>query len=362
MNPNLTYLLALTYVPGLGPINQRKILQKMDAKSIWELSQNEIKTIFRGKKQFIPHFSNSTYIDLAEKQIDYCHKNNIEILDFEHPYYPEKLKLCPDAPLVLFQKGKYQFNRKLHIAVVGTRKMTNYGKNFIEKFMDELSHQPIAIVSGLAYGCDIQAHRNSLAKDISNVAVLAHGFQKISPSSHQKDSEEIIKNGCLLTEYSTFHVPEPMNFVLRNRIIAGISDAVVVVESDSKGGALATASYAQSYNREVFALPGRVDDKYSLGCNGLIHSLQASILRNAEDLMNYFQLNSASKPVQKELFIDLEVDEEKIFNFLRENGKQQIDSISNQTKIPIFTLNSLLLNLELKGIIKPYSGKFYGLI
>src|SRR5690606_3843056 len=269
------------------------------------------------------------------------------------------LKNCLDSPLILFKKGNYEWKNKLFIGIVGTRKMTAYGKKFIEEFIEDLAGQNICFVSGLAYGCDIEAHRNCVKTQIPNLAVLAHGLNRISPSAHKKEAKEIQENGALITEYSTFHNAEPINFVLRNRIIAGLCDAVIVVESDVKGGALATANYANAYNREVFALPGRVDDKFSLGCNQLIQSNQAYLIRNSEDLLNYFNLKLNPKPVQKELFITLNEEEQMIYDHLLKNGKQQIDQLSVQLGFPVFKLNGILLNLELKEIIKPLPGKFF---
>lgn len=361
MNPNLLHTLALTYIPQVGPINQRKILAITDAESFWNLSQKEQSHIFRGRKDILKHLQSSQCLDLARKELDFCTKNDIDIILHSSEFYPEKLKNCIDSPLVLFKKGNYSFNQKLHIGLVGTRKMTSYGKKFIESFLDDLSSQNITIVSGLAYGCDIEAHRIAIRNEIPNLAVLAHGLNKISPAAHKKEAVELQQYGALISEYSSFHKAEPMNFVLRNRIIAGISDAVIVVESDKKGGALATAHYANSYNREVFAVPGRVDDKLSLGCNELIQSNQAVMVRNAEDVLNYFNLKSRPKPILPELFIELNPEEKLIYDFLKTEGRQQVDTLSTSLKIPIFNLNSLLLNLELKGAIKAFSGKFYGL-
>lgn len=361
MNLEPLHTLALTYIPGIGPINQRKILSLTDSKSLWNLSKKEQNEIFRGRKDILPYLQSTECLDLAQREIEYCDRHHIEILIHSENNYPEKLKNCIDSPLVLFKKGKHDFNKNLYIGIVGTRKMTHYGKVFIEKLTSDLSNQNITIVSGLAYGCDIAAHQNSIKNQIPNLAVLAHGLNRISPSAHKKEAKELQENGALITEYSTFHNAEPINFVLRNRIIAGLCDAVIVVESDVKGGALATANYANAYNREVFAVPGRVDDKFSLGCNQLIQSNQACLIRNTQDLLNYFNLKLNPKPIQKELFIQLEAEEEIIYQFLLKNGKQQIDQLTTVLGIPVFKLNGILLNLELKGIVKPLSGKFFEL-
>ncbi|WP_159447441.1 DNA-processing protein DprA [Moheibacter sediminis] len=360
MKPNLLHLLALTYIPGMGVANAKKILKVIDdPEIIWQMNEKELNRIFRNKKDFIPHILNQSPLRLAEKEIIFAEKHNIEMILNSSADYPQKLRQCSDAPLVLFKKGKHDFNKNLHIGIVGTRKMTHYGKTFIDNLISDLSTQNITIVSGLAYGCDIIAHQSAIKHDLPTIAVLAHGLNKIAPAAHKKDAESLQKNGALVSEYSTFHKPEPLNFILRNRIIAGLCDAVIVVESDVKGGSLATAMYANSYNREVFAVPGRIDDKYSLGCNHLIQNNQAYLIRNAEDLLNYFNLKLNPKPVQKELFIELNTDEEIIYNFLMKKGKQQIDQLATELEIPTFKLNGILLNLELKGIVKPLSGKFF---
>jgi DNA processing protein len=360
MNPNLLPLLALTYVPGLGPVNQRKILKTISVQEIWNLSPKELKDIFRNRTDILHYFQTNECFVLAQKEIDYCTKNNIDILTYEDAEYPEKLKNCSDSPLVLFKNGNYDFDRKLHIGIVGTRQMTAYGKKFIDNLMEDLASQNIAIVSGLAYGCDIEAHRAALNLGIPNLAILAHGLNRISPAPHRKEAREIGENGALITEYSTFHNAEPLNFVLRNRIIAGLCDAVIVVESDKRGGALATANYANSYNREVFAVPGRIDDKFSLGCNELIQTNQAYMIRHAKDLLNYFNLKTHPKPIQKELFIELNSDQKLIYDYLSKNGKKHIDEMTLELGIPLYKLNLVLLELELIGLVKPFSGKLYG--
>lgn len=361
MKTALSRLLALTFIPGLGTATQRKITRIAEPEELWNFSEKELTEIFRKKKDLVAAFQTGKYLEMAEEEIERCEKNGIEIIGFNSESYPEKLKDCMDSPLVLFKKGNYNFDRKLHIGLVGTRQMTSYGREFIEKLIEDLAVQNIAVVSGLAFGCDVTAHRMSVKFDQPNVAVLATGLNRISPAAHIPVAEKIIQNGALISEYPSFHNPESMNFVLRNRIIAGLCDAVIVVESAERGGALFTAAYANSYNREVFALPGRVSDKFSLGCNQLIQTNQAYMIRNSADLLDYFNLRSRPKPRQTELFIELDKDEQKIYDFLKKNGRQQIDVLSIELKMPVFQLNTTLLNLELKGVIRPLAGKFFEL-
>lgn len=359
MKSKLPYLMALTYVPGIGPMNQRKILKVVDVESLWTMSHKELKETFRKRPEFISYFQSSETLDLAYREIEYCKENNIDIISYQSNYYPKHLENCADAPLVLFSKGNYKFDKKPQIGIVGTRMMTRYGKDFIWKLIGDLSEYNFAFISGLAFGCDIEMHRACIEYNLPNVGVLAHGLNRISPARHRKEANEIVENGALVTEYSSFHKAEAMNFVLRNRIIAGLCDALIVVESDKKGGSMTTANYANAYNREVFAVPGRVDDKFSLGCNHLIQNNQAYLIRDAKDILNYFSLIIRPKPKQVELFIDLNDEEQLIYDYLKENGRQQVDKIGLDLKIPVFKLNSILLNLELKGVVKPLSGKFF---
>lgn len=361
MKPELPFLLALTYIPGIGPINQRKILSLIQAEDLWSLSEHEIKNIFKNRGDLVGHFRSKKCLEKAYSEITFCKDNNIEILTLEDANYPKSLKNCSDAPLILFQKGNYSFQKKLHVGIVGTRKMTAYGKKFIENLIKDLSNQDIAIVSGLAFGCDIQAHRSCIEQQMTNVAVLAHGLNRVSPVGHKKEAHEIINNGALLSEYSSFHQAEAINFVLRNRIIAGICDAVIVVESDKRGGALATANYANGYNREVFAVPGRLEDKFSLGCNQLIQNNQAYMIRNAQDLLDHYQLTKKTPAKPMDLFVVLTDEEQIIYDFLKKNGRQQIDTLAVSLNMSMHLLHVGLLNLELKGIVRPVSGKFYEL-
>lgn len=361
MNADPLYLLALTYIPGVGPINQRKILQIAGPEELWKLSSRDLKKIFRKRKELADYFQSGKSIELAKREIEFCRRNEIEIITWDSPKYPRRLKECSDAPLVLFKKGSYEFDRKIQLAIVGTRQMTSYGRDFIRELIEGLPVQKFAVISGLAFGCDIEAHRNSIEKEIPNVAVVAHGLHRISPAGHKKEAKEIIKNGALLSEYSSFHNAEPINFILRNRIIAGLSDAVIVVESNKRGGALATAQYANSYNREVFAVPGRVKDKYSLGCNALIQRNQAYMIRGVSDLLEYFNLTSKPKVRQTQLFIEMDRDEKPVFEYLKKNGRQQMDALAIALDIPVHRLSAILLSLELKNAIKSFTGRFYGL-
>lgn len=361
MKTELLSLLALTFIPGLGTATQRKIIKITEPGELWDYSEKDLTRIFRNKKELVAAFRSDKYLEMARTEIEFCTKMGIQIIGFDSDDYPEKLRDCADAPVVLFKKGNYGFDRKLHIGIVGTRQMTAYGKEFIERLVEDLADQNLSIVSGLAFGCDVTAHRMAVKCDMPNVAVLATGLNRVSPAAHLPVADKIIRNGALISEYASFHNPESMNFVLRNRIIAGLCDAVIVVESAEKGGALFTAAYAGSYNREIFALPGRVGDKFSMGCNQLIQTNQAYMIRDSADLLEYFNLRNRVRTRQTELFIELEEDEKPVYEQLKRNGKQQIDQLAADLKLPVYRLNTLLLNLELKGVVRPLAGKFFEL-
>jgi len=263
--------------------------------------------------------------------------------------------------LVYFQKGKINFKDKHIISIVGTRNMTNYGKSFLEKLFDEIKQYNPVIISGLAYGVDVYAHQLAIENNLQTVAVLAHGLNQIYPAKHHKEATKMLENGGLITEFWSTSNPDRENFIKRNRIVAGLSQATIVVESAVRGGSLITADIANSYNRDVFALPGRVTDLFSAGCNNLIKTNKASMLTGAKDLVYLlnWDINEKPKAIQKQLFIELDETEEKIYNYLLNEGKQSLDMIALHCNFPIFKISSILLNLELKGVVKPLHGKLF---
>ena len=266
---------------------------------------------------------------------------------------------------MLFYDGNIRLENRPVISIVGTRNMTLYGKDFIEKLLSDIKPYNPVIVSGFAYGVDITAHKAALENGLQTIGILAHGLDRIYPKVHKKYMAKVLENGGFYTEYG--HQTEPLreNFLQRNRIIAGISDATIVVESAVKGGALVTAEMANGYNREVFAVPGRTTDVYSQGCNSLIRTNKAQLLNSANDLMYYLnwdQLKKPEKTIQPQLFVNLQGDEKTVYDFLQQNGKNTLDHIALETKIPVFKLSSLLLGLELQGLIRPLPGKYFEVI
>lgn len=303
----------------------------------------------------------------AEAELEFCERQGISALPLQAADYPQRLRDCPDAPLVLFRRGNANLNNIHTLAIVGTRRITEYGKSFCQEFITDIARiiPDCLIVSGLAYGVDIHAHRACLKNSLPTVGVLAHGLDQIYPSSHRATAEEMLKHGALVTEYMSQTFPDKGNFVQRNRIIAGMADATLVVESADKGGALITARLADEYHREVFALPGRISDPYSRGCNALIRDNRARLLTSAADLAETLRWATASKtatPVQRELFPELTPEEETLCRLLGQAESVGINRLVIESNLPFQQVSSLLFELELKGVVKPLVGGQYRLL
>lgn len=299
----------------------------------------------------------------AEKEIDFIEKHNISLIGFNSHNYPKRLLNCHDAPILLYSKGDIDFNSQKFVSIVGTRNATEYGRDWCEKFVCELAEMfpDVVIVSGLAYGIDICAHRAALECGVKTVAVLGNPLNSIYPSTHRSTANKIIDNGALISEYSSQSPMLKVNFVARNRIVAGMSDATVIVESKEKGGSLITASLAADYSREVFALPGNVDRESSKGCNNLIRDNKAQLITSAKDMTNAlgWECLLSSKKVQNTLFPDFDETEQIIVDIITEKKEIDINSLSIASGIATSKLLSTLMGLEFKGVIKSYPGNRY---
>ena len=361
MGNDLKYQIALTFCKGLGHVNNKLLIKSHHtAENLWHEKLSTIQNKNSVSAKMIQDIGNEKILALAENELEFCQKNNIQTVSYFDQNYPKLLKECTDAPLVLYYKGNLNFRPKT-IAIVGARKMTTYGAKFIQDLIEDLQSYPLNIVSGLAYGCDIQAHRMALDNDLPTWAVLAHHLGKIYPAQHKVEANKMLEMGGLLSEFSSQHVIVPENFLQRNRIIAGMADATIIVESAHSGGALVTAKFANDYNRDVFALPGRVNDEMSTGNNHLIKSHQAYLIENANDLLYHLNLD-ASKSTQKSqtsLFVELSKEEELVVKLLQEHSKLHLDQLANLTNQYTYQLLPVLLDLELKMIIKPLPGKFF---
>lgn len=365
MQTDLPYILALSFQKGIGDITARKIIQFFgSAEAAWNCKPKDLMQISGIGQQLSKDFGDKKWLDLAFNEIEYCKDNQINILTFYDEAYSQLLKECVDAPLVLFCKGDLEFNSFNHkkISIVGTRKMTNYGRTFITELIEGLADFDVTIVSGLAYGCDIEAHTSALKNKLSTWSVMGTNFERIYPAAHKKIAVEMLQKGGWITEQPSFKVGAPESFLQRNRIIAGLSNITIVVESAFKGGSLVTAKFANEYNREVFALPGKSTDALSVGCNYLIKSHQAYLVENSKDIIDYFNFNTQRKPKQMDLFIEFSEEEKILVNYLKTNGKQHIDKMSFDLNLKSYELMPLLLDLELKHIISTLPGKFYDLL
>jgi len=339
------------------------------AKRVFGLSRGELKELFNKEYQFFNNLLDGCSLREAEKELEWASRNGVKILcstDIECGY-PKRLLECSDHPLILYSKGDTCFKERKIIAIVGTRMATAYGASFCRKFTGELAAAGIeaVIVSGLALGIDIEAHKASLENNFPTVAVLAAGLDKIYPASHTSAAAKIALNGALISEYPTESESFKVNFLRRNRIIAGMSDVTLVVESGERGGAMITAALAASYSRDLFAIPGRVTDLRSDGCNQLIARNMASIFYNTNSFlesMGWCIKSNSVKMVQGKLFNGGSEEKEKILVALINNPDLDIDQLSGITGISIAGLSSTLLELELEGRIAPMAGKRFLLL
>ena len=307
----------------------------------------------------------------AEFELQYMQEHGIRGLTLNDDDYPQRLRECPDAPIVLYYKGNADLNQAKIVCIVGTRQMTTYGQDLIRRFVRDLRQQcpQVLIVSGLAYGVDIHAHREALENGFPTVGVLAHGLDQIYPYRHRETAAQMVNHGGLLTEFMTQTNADKANFVRRNRIVAGMSDACLVVESAAKGGGLITAEIAQSYDRAVFAVPGAVGMTYSEGCNNLIRDNGAGLIANANDFVKAMgwpievqRQQNYTDGIERNLFPDLSPEETKVVALLQQTNDLQLNILSVKTGIPIGSLTALLFQLEMKGVIRPLAGGMYHLL
>ena len=311
-----------------------------------------------------------THLKVADAEMEYNLRNGIRALSLADDDYPQRLKNCDDAPLVLFYKGTANLNRARVINIVGTRHCTAYGQDLIRRFVSELKSlcPEVLIVSGLAYGVDINAHRQALANRLDTVGVLAHGLDYLYPTRHKQTADEMLAQGGLLTEFLTNTNADKLNFVRRNRIVAGISDACVLVESAAHGGGLITTSIARDYNRDVFAFPGPVGAPYSEGCNNLIRDHKAQLVSSAADFVHALgwetdlkRMQVTRQGIERQLFPQLSNEEQAVVQTLEKLNDQAINQLSLTANIPISRLTVLLFQLEMKGILKLLAGGCYHL-
>jgi DNA processing protein len=357
--------IALTYVKNVGPAIAKSMVSYFG-------SVERIFTVPKAKLLEIPGITANRLTQLglpeamqkAEMELKFIEKNNIEVLFYTDPRYPKRLKNCADSPILLYGKGNMELNNRRVISIVGTRNATEYGRHLCRQLVEELQPYNVLIVSGLALGIDVCAHKECVKLDVPTVGVLAHGLDMLYPGQNKATAEKMLENGGLLTEYPSCTNPDRQHFPERNRIVAGMADATVVIEAGLKGGALITAEIANSYNRDVYTFPGRVGDEFSEGCNFLLRHNKASMLVNPADLAYSLGWEKDEGAVvgqqQIALPIDLSNEEQMIFETIREHKQPlAIDDLTIKTNLPMSRLAMNLLNMEMQGYIRSLPGKTY---
>ena len=362
----LKYKIAFASIRGMGVELAQTLLDVIpNEEYFFNASQQELSTKLQTKNKIIESNYRQKLLHAAEDEVKFVLDHGISISYFTDSNFPVRLLNAPDAPILLYTKGSCDLNHKKIISIVGTRNASSYGTQFCETLVNDMANRlnDVVIISGLAYGIDIAAHRAALANNIPTVAVLAHGLNTIYPAVHRGSAIEILKHGgMLVTDYSSQDVICRANFLARNRIVAGLSDCTIVVESAEKGGAMTTANIAASYNRDVFAVPGRINDQLSTGCNKLIKNNIASLITCLDDLVKAMGWECrAESPKQKELFPELSEDESRIYNFIKEKNEIHINLIYAALKIPMPQLLSFLVDLEFKGVITSHPGNKYSI-
>ena len=365
--------IALTKLNGLSLLNARTLLDSLgSASEVFAHRKDIVGVIPDASKRLVTAFDHTDEaLRLAEEEMKFVEQKRLRVLTLNDVDYPQRLRECEDAPLVLYYCGSANLNSQRVISIVGTRKCSEYGREVCNNFIADLKryYPDTLIMSGLAYGIDVCAHRAALDNGMSTIGVLAHGLDTIYPSMHRQIAADMVhRQGGLLTEYGVHTTPEKGNFVRRNRIVAGMCDACIVVESSERGGSLITAELAMEYNRDVFAFPGRVYDEYSRGCNNLIRRQQATLLTCAADLFdamgwdNPLKKDSKRKVVQQELFPDLTDEERALVNTLKDVDDKHINQIAIDANIPYSRASMILFDLEMKGIVRALGGARYKII
>jgi DNA processing protein len=365
MTNDLLHQIALTLVPNIGDVRAKALLETFgDAESIFKAPKKQLENIegigtiaANSIKQFAD-------FKLCEDEIKFIEKSKATPLFITDENYPQRLLNCYDSPTMLYYKGNANLNAAKILSVVGTRSNSDYGKNICEKILEDLSAQNILIMSGLAFGIDTIAHKASLKNNLKTVGVMAHGLDKVYPAQNKTLAIEMLSQGGLLTDFMSGTNPDRQNFPRRNRIVAGICDALIVIESSAKGGSLITAELANSYNKDVFAIPGKVNDSRSEGCNYLIRNNKATLITSAKDLLESMNWNDAPKKVkqQRELFIELTPDEKIITDILKERENIQIDELYFKSGLSSSAVAQALLMLEMQGVVSSLPGKVFKLI
>jgi DNA processing protein len=361
----LYYKLALSRVDGIGPVRYKKLMEQFTtAEEIFSKTIKQLKAIAGLSELNAKAIKAFTDFSLIERELDFVKQHDIQVLDYAHPNYPRRLRHCADSPSVLFYKGTEDLNQQKVVSIIGTRSFTEYGRRVCEELVEGLKLYNVTVVSGLAFGIDAIAHKACIRAGMPTIGVVAHGLDTMYPAAHRNLSKEMMQHGGILSEYYAGTKADKGNFPARNRIVAGMSDATIIIETDRRGGSMITAEIAYSYNRDVFCVPGRMTDAKSNGCNDLIKSLKAQMITNAEDIANSLGWVQQKKPkhTQRNLFVELNANESMIVALLKINASMHIDELSANTALNSSALASSLLSLEMQHIIRVMPGKLVSLL
>ena len=361
----LKYKIGLSLIPGVGDVVAKKLIAYCGgAEAVFREKKSSLLKIPGVGTSLANAILSQKVLNRAEREIAFIQKNNIQALFYLDEKYPKRLKYCDDGPVMLYCKGQMDLNAQKIVSIVGTRQASDYGKKICVNIVEELVTHNVLVVSGLAYGIDICAHKAALKNNLQTIGVVAHGLDRLYPSLHTSVAEKMQDNGGLVTEFLSKTNPDRENFPQRNRIIAGLADAVIVVETRMRGGALITAEIANSYSRDVFAVPGRLNDPYSKGCNWFIKINKAALLQSVKDLeylMGWETKEGKKQSRQKKMFVELNSDEKVLVDIITDDGSLAIDLLCLKSKMSTSKVASTLLNLEFSGVIKCLPGNVYQL-
>jgi DNA processing protein len=367
MHEELQQQIALTFIPQVGSVTAKLLVSYCGgAAEVFKASKQDLLKIPGIGPLIAENIRSSKPLLQAEKELEFMNQHGIEAVFYSEEKFPVRLKQLPDAPTILYFKGSSLdlFNKNRVLAIVGTRKPTDYGKQCCEEFVEGMQPYAPLIVSGLAYGIDVTAHKKAVAMGIPNIGVLGHGLGMLYPEEHRSVAMKMIENGGILSEFPHKTPPDRENFPMRNRIIAGLCDALLVVETIASGGSMISAKIGTQYGRDIFAIPGRTRDLMSAGCNLLIKTDKARLVESADDLAQYlnWEKSGQQKSIQKSLFLDLSDTETLVVDTIKENAEIPIDQLTFKTGLKPGELASLLLKLEFQGVLRTLPGKRYILV
>ena len=360
---SLLHQIAITKINNVGPVSAKSIISHLGSpEALWSANHADLIVIPQIAKITAQNIisAREDALSKAKLELEFIEKNNVSTLYYLNDDYPRRLKYFDQSPVILYYQGSANLNPQRTIGIVGTRKPSEYGVIQCEKIVEGLKAYGVSIISGLAYGIDTISHRKSVETGQETIGVLGHGLDMVYPASNRKLSKNMINHGGLLTEFGHGRKPDRENFPMRNRIIAALSDAVIIVESAVRGGSIITATFADAYNKDVFAVPGRVSDEMSAGPNKLIKSHKAHMIESAKDIAYIMRWDEISnQPVQAQLFVELSDREQSIVDYIRIHKEIPIDRLQHLMQLPASELSSILIQLEFKGIVRPLPGKRY---